>query len=75
MARRQGWERSWITLLCLGMWVCSAVSSSLSHQALLSMGFPRQDYWSELPFPSPGELPDPGIKPKSPASPALQANA
>ena len=48
---------------------------TVAHQALLSMGFPRQDYWSELPFPSPGELPDPGIKPKSPASPALQANA
>ena len=36
-------------------------------QALLSMGFPRQEYWSRLPFPSPGDLPDSGIKPKSPA--------
>ena len=35
------------------------------------MGFPRQEYWSELPFPSPGDLPDPGIKPMSLASPAL----
>ena len=32
------------------------------------MGFPRQEYWSELPFPSPGDLPDPGIEPASPAS-------
>ena len=35
------------------------------------MGFPRQEHWSGLPFPSPGELPDSGIKSKSPASPAL----
>ena len=41
-----------------------------AHQAPLSMGFPRQEYWSGLPFPSPGDLPDPGIKP---GSPALQA--
>ena len=36
-------------------------------QALLSMGFHRQEYWSGLPFPSPGDLPNPGIKPISPA--------
>ena len=36
------------------------------HQAPLSMGFSRQEYWSGLPFPSPGELPDPGIEPRSP---------
>ena len=35
------------------------------------MGFPRQEYWSEVPFPPPGDLPDPGIEPKSPAAPAL----
>ena len=34
-------------------------------------GFPRQEYWGGLPFPSPRDLPDPGIKPKSSASPAL----
>ena len=34
------------------------------------MEFSRQEYWSELPFPSPGDLPDPGIKPGSPVSPA-----
>ena len=35
---------------------------TVAHQAPLSMGFPRQEYWSGLPFPSPGDLPDPGIK-------------
>ena len=39
---------------------------------LLSMGFSRQEYWSGLPFPSPGDLSDPGIEPESPA---LQANS
>ena len=38
-----------------------------SPQAPLSMGFPRQEYWSGLPFPPPGDLPDPGIEPVSPA--------
>ena len=36
-------------------------------QASLSMGFPRQEYWSGLPFASPGDLPNAGIKPRSPA--------
>ena len=36
-------------------------------QAPLSTGFPRQEYWNELSFPSPGDLPDPGIEPESPA--------
>ena len=40
---------------------------SVAHQAPQSMGFSRQEYWSGLPFPSPGDLPDPGIKPRSPA--------
>ena len=42
-----------------------------AHQASLSMAFSRQEYWSGLPFSSPGDLPDPGIKPTSPVSPAL----
>ena len=42
-----------------------------SRQAPLSMGFPRQEYWSGLPVPSPGDLPDPGIKAASLRSPAL----
>ena len=40
---------------------------TVAHQAPLSKGFPRQEYWSGLPFPAPGDLPDPGIKPESPA--------
>ena len=40
---------------------------TVAHQAPLSMGFPRQEYWSGMPFPSPGDLPNPGIKPTSPA--------
>ena len=40
---------------------------AVAHQAPLSMVFSRQEYWSGLPFPSPGDLPDPGIKPTSPA--------
>ena len=44
---------------------------TVAHQAPPSMGFSRQEYWSGLPFPSPGDLRDPGIKPRSPA---LQAD-
>ena len=40
---------------------------TITHQDPLSMGFFRQEYWSGLPFPSPGDLPDPGIEPKCPA--------
>ena len=61
------------------MHVCLVIQSCLTlvtpwavaHQALLSMGFSRQEYWSGLPFPSPGDLPNPGIEP---GSPALQAD-
>ena len=45
---------------------------TIARQAPLSMGFSQQEYWSGLPFPSPGDLPDPGIEPRSPA---LQADA
>ena len=44
-----------------------ATAWNVACQAPLSMGFPRQEYWSVLPFPSPGDLPDPGIEPMSPA--------
>ena len=43
-----------------------------AHQAPLSMGFPRQEYWSGLPFPPPGDLPNLGTEP---VSPALQKNS
>ena len=45
---------------------------TVAHQAPPSMEFSRQEYWSGLPFSSPGDLPDPGIEP---GSPALQADA
>ena len=40
---------------------------TVAYQVLPSMGFSRQEYWSRLPFPSPGDLPDPGIEPGFPA--------
>ena len=55
-------SRSVVSLLFATPW-------TLARQTPLSMGFPRQEYWSGLPWLSPGDLPDPGIKP---ASPALQ---
>ena len=48
-----------------------AIPWTVACQAPLSMGFSRQEYWSGLPFPSPGDLPNPGIEPRSPA---LQAD-
>ena len=45
---------------------------TVAHKAPLSMGFSRQEYWSGLPFPSPGDLPNPGIEPRSPV---LQADS
>ena len=44
-----------------------ATPLTIAHQVPLPMGFPRQEYWSGLPFPSPGDIPDPEIEPKSPA--------
>ena len=44
---------------------------TVAHQAPLSMEFSRQKFWSRLPFPSPGDLPDPGIEPVSHAFPSL----
>ena len=44
---------------------------TIAHQALLSMGFSRQEFWSGLPCPPPGDLPDPETEPMSPKSPAL----
>ena len=56
--------------VCVCVFSCSLVSDSLwpmdcSTAAPLSMGFPRQEYWSGRPFPSPGDLPSPGIEPAS----------
>ena len=52
-----------------------AASWTVTHQAPLSTGRSRQEYYSGLPCPSPGNLPDPGIKPTSPVSPTLQADS
>ena len=69
----------WLLLLDGGLVTksCPTLETSwtVACQAPLSMGFSRQEYWSGLPFPSPGNLPDPGIEPKSLASPALQADS
>ena len=63
------------TFLCLGSEVCVCVCV-LSHDDSLGphgqrMGFPRKEYWSGLPFPPPGDLPDPGIEPESSVFPVL----
>ena len=44
---------------------------TIAHQAPLSMGLSLQEYWSGLPFPTPGDLPNPGMEPTSPVSPTL----
>ena len=68
----------WVGFLCVA---CGAAGAGLvpescltlaaawavAHQAPLSVGFSRQENWNELPFPSPGDLPDPGIELESPA--------
>ena len=48
---------------------------TVARQAPLSLGFPRQEYWSGLPFPLPGDLPNPGIEPEVPVSPVLQVDS
>ena len=71
------WMRLEVIILCEVVSVsCSVVSYSfqlhVAHQAPLSMGFSRQEYWSQMPCPSLSDLPDSGIKP---GSPALQADS
>ena len=62
---------SLIARVCAQSAQLSVTPRTVGHQAPLSMGFPRQEYWSGLPFPPPGDLPDPGIEPESPAFSAL----
>ena len=52
----------------------SVITWTIARQVPLAMGFPRQEHWSGLLFPHPGDLPNPGIEPVSPASPALQVD-
>ena len=62
--------------LCSGARACPTLCSSMVCSLLiLSMDFSKQDCWSGLPFPPPGELPNPEIEPLSLASPAFQADS
>ena len=63
-----------VTQSCPTFWN-PMVSKPAPCQASLSRGLSRQEYWNGLPFPPPGDLPDPGVKPTSPVSPALQADS
>ena len=65
---------SFILCVCAQLVTCVwlfATPWTVAHQTLLSMVFSRQEYWSGLPFPTPGDLPNPGIKPMSSMSPKL----
>ena len=68
---RSKWRNStfikWVKVKPLSRARLFATLWTVTHQAPLSMGFSRQDYWSGLPFPSPGDLPNPGIEARSPA--------
>ena len=70
----KNWKQSYHVVV---IWLLSrvwlfATRGTVAHQASPSMEFSTQEYWSGLPFPFPGDLPDPGIKPRSPA---LQAGS
>ena len=65
--------------VCVCMCPCAVISDSaipctVACQAPLPLKFSKQEYWSGLPFPPPGDLPNPGIELISPASPALQVD-
>ena len=65
-------KRLWLKVKSLSRVQLFATPWTVAYQAPPSMGFSRQECWSGLPFPSPGDLPDPGIKPESPT---LEADA
>ena len=56
-----------VCVLVTQLWVAWATPQTVACKAPLCMEFSRQEYWSGQPFPSPGDLPNPGIEPKSPA--------
>ena len=62
-------------LNCFSSVELCAIPWTVAHQAPLSMEFSRQGDWSGLPCPPPGDLPDPGIEPMSPVSPASQMDS
>ena len=80
VAKSQTWLSNWTRRFMLWVCVCLLVTRpcltvipwTIAHQTPLSMAFSRQEYWSELPSPPPGDLPNPGIKPRSPT---LQADS
>ena len=61
------WKRVRVRVSCHVMSDSLATTCTVACQAPLSLGFPRQEYWSGLPFPLPGDLPNAGIEPVSPA--------
>ena len=70
--------RCWFSAACVHVCSCDQLFVTpwtIAPQAPLSMGFSRQEYWSGLPFPPPGDLPSPGTEPGSPVSPALQVDS
>ena len=69
MEKRKKERKKVKSLSCVRLF---ATPWTVASQAPLSMGFSKQEYWSRLPFPSPGDLPNPGIEP---GSPTLQADA
>ena len=77
IANHYRWEghRAWVVQFCLVVSNSFEAPWIVAHQAPLSMGFSRQEYWSQLPFSSPGDLPDPGIEPASPVAPTLQVES
>ena len=83
--RRKSWfEDHWravgfvFQVLCVQLLSCVRFFMTpwtVALQAPLSMGFSRREYWSGLPCPPPGDIPNPGIEPESPVAPALQADS
>ena len=65
------WMFPYVGLSCFSRAQLFATVRTIAHQAPLSMAFSRQEYWSGMPFSSPGDLPDPGIEPESFTFPAL----
>ena len=68
-------ENSVYHIVSTGVSKCFATPRTVARQTPLPMGFPRREHWSGLPFPSPGDLPDPGIESASPSSPHWQVNS
>ena len=72
MAECVGYSTQFVCVKSLSRVRLFEILWTIARQAPPSMGFPRQEYWSGLPFPSSGDLPDPGMEP---VSPALQADS